>query len=80
VPRPVPRPPHAYVRWARIQARYTAAAVMAAALTVWLAASEAWAPALLAATVMVGYVIGRHEAARRRRLALGVWLKLADAE
>jgi hypothetical protein len=80
VPRCPPSPPRAYVRWGRVQARYTAAAVVAAAVTVGLAASGAWPPALLAAAVMVGEVIGRHEADRRRRLAVGVWLKLAEPE
>jgi hypothetical protein len=68
------------VRWARVRARYTAVAVVAATATVWLAASGAWPPALLAALVMVGNVVGRHEADRRRRLAVGVWLKLAEPQ
>jgi hypothetical protein len=68
------------VRWLRVEARYTAAAVVAAVFTVWLAVAGAWAPALLAAVVMVGNVIGRHEALRRRRLAVGLWLKLAEPD
>jgi hypothetical protein len=47
-------------------------------VTVWLALADAWAPALLSGAVMVGYVVGRQEAIRRRSLALGLWLKLID--
>lgn len=84
--RPVPTdlapspPPRAYLRWARVQARYTAAAVLAAALTIWLAAAGAWAPALLAGAVMVGHVLGRQRAQQQRRLAVGLWLKLAELD
>jgi hypothetical protein len=47
----------------------------------WLrVVAGAWAPALLAEVVMVGNVIGRHEALRRRRLAVGLWLKLAEPD
>jgi hypothetical protein len=49
---------------------------VAGGLTVWLAAAEAWIPALLTGAVMAGYLVGRAEADRRRRLALGLWLKL----
>jgi len=84
--RPVPSkpaqisPPHAYARWARVQARYTAAAVLAAVLTVWLAAAGAWPPALLAGGVMVGNVLGRQNARHRQHLALRVWLTLVDTD
>jgi hypothetical protein len=84
--RPVPSdlapspPPRAYLRWARVQARYTAAAVVAAALTVWLAAAGAWPPALLAGVVMVGWLVGRQRAQQQRGLALGVWLKLTELD
>ena len=79
--RPAPDPPpRVYRRWARVQARYTAAAVVAAALTIWLAAAGAWAPALLAGAVMVGHVLGRQRAQQQQRLAVGVWLKLAEPE
>jgi hypothetical protein len=74
------RPPQAYVRWARIEARYTAAAAVAGTVTVCLALAGAWAPALLAGAVMGGYVVGRHEAIRRRRLAVGLWAKLAEPD
>jgi len=82
---PVPRswssyPPRASVRWERVQTRYTAAAVLAAVLTVWLAAAGAWAPAVLAGAVMVGHVLGRQRAQHQRRLAVGVWLKLAELD
>jgi len=70
------RPSRSSARWARVGARYTAAALVAAGLTVWLAAAGSWAPALLSATVMVGYLIGRQDARRRQRLATGVWATL----
>jgi hypothetical protein len=53
---------------------------VAAALTIWLAAAGAWAPALLAGAVMVGHVLGRQRAQQQQRLAVGVWLKLAEPE
>jgi hypothetical protein len=68
------------VRWARVQARYTVAAGLAAGLTVWLAAAGAWIPALLSGTVMAGYVVGRHEADRRRRLAVSLWRTLTEPD
>jgi hypothetical protein len=73
-------PPRAYVRWARVEARYTAAAVVAGMVTAWLAVAGAWAPAVLTGAVMVGYVVGRHEAIRRRRLAVGLWATLAEPD
>jgi hypothetical protein len=47
-------------------------------LTIWLAAAGAWAPAALAGVVMVGHVLGRQRALQQRRLAVGLWLKLAE--